>query len=117
MELEKEIKVNHEITSLFKILSDPCFIIPKIFPSIKHIECKGDEFKGNGNLSILGEYDFRGRVYVGDSRIKYIYNTTKGNGTLEIEKVNVGIIKLKLEHDNGLSSYFIRFLFSSNLRK
>ncbi|TRM86751.1 hypothetical protein DJ526_09620, partial [Sulfolobus sp. A20-N-G8] len=33
------------------------------------------------------------------------------------EKVNVGIIKLKLEHDNGLSSYFIRFLFSSNLRK
>ncbi len=117
MEVEREIKVNHEMNAVFKIFSDPCFLIPKIFPYVKYIECRGDEFKGNGGLPVLGKYDFKGRVYVGDLRIRYIYNSTKGNGILEVEKVDVNAIKLRLEHDNSLSFSIAKPILSYNFRR
>ncbi|BCU70982.1 hypothetical protein KN1_22790 [Stygiolobus caldivivus] len=116
MKLEKEVKISHEIDVVLRILSDPSFLIPRIFPNVTSIKVHEDTFDVEGKL-VVTSYHVSGRVFVGSSEIRYVYDSDKGGGVLRINKVNDNTIRITLEHDGTLLARLGYPAVNSNLNK
>ncbi len=116
MKIEKYIKVNHEVDVVLRIMSDPLFTIPKLFPYVSKVQTKDNEFKANGRVVTI-KYDLKGRIYTGDGKVRIVYDSNKGGGMIDIEKINGNTIKIVLQHDDSFNAFLGYFAVSSNLEK
>jgi len=77
MRLEYSVTTTHTSSALREILSDPNFILPKIFRSIKNIRSEGSSF--SGTASYLGiNHQFHGNVYSSYNKVTYVFQIRKG---------------------------------------
>jgi len=95
LRIVKSIKTNHDINSVIIILSDPSFILPKIFPPIKSVENNNNSFIAKGKF-LFTDFCLRGNVYSSMDNIRYIFTLKSGdrtgNGKLEFqftENINI----------------------------
>ena len=116
MKIEKVIKVNHEIDVVLQIMSDPTFIIPRLFPSISEIKANGDEFYFKGKIGFLS-YEGKGRVFVGVEGVRIVYETDKGSGIVLLQRFDDNSIKITLQHENDFYGNLGRLAVNSNLNK
>lgn len=95
LRIVKFIKTSHDINSVIIILSDPSFILPKIFPPIKSVENNNSSFIAKGKF-LFTDFCLRGNVYSSMDNIRYIFTLKSGdrtgNGKLEFqftENINI----------------------------
>ncbi|MCH1771929.1 MULTISPECIES: DUF3211 domain-containing protein [Metallosphaera] len=77
MILELSVGTSHDVESLRIILSDPYFVLPTIFPSIKGLKILGGSFQGYANY--LGiEHQVSGNIYISKNEVTYPFTLSKG---------------------------------------
>ncbi|QGR19658.1 DUF3211 domain-containing protein [Stygiolobus azoricus] len=72
MRLEYSVTTTHTPDALREILSDPNFVLPKIFRSIKEIRSEGSSFSGTANYLGIKHY-FQGNVYSSYNKVTYVF--------------------------------------------
>lgn len=126
MRLEYSVNTTHTLDALKVILSDPNFVFPKIFKSIKEIRTDGSSF--SGTASYLGiRHEFRGNVYSSYDKVTYVFQVRRGNdvgsGKLTFLINNDGRIDILLEYsgfmEKGSTILLKRWLegFISNINE
>ncbi|AWR95884.1 DUF3211 domain-containing protein [Acidianus brierleyi] len=80
LRIVKSIKTKHDRNSLIIILSDPSFILPRIFPPIKSVENNNSSFIAKGKF-LFTDFCLRGNVYSSIDNIRYIFTLKSGNKT------------------------------------
>jgi len=116
VKIEKIIKVNHEIDVVLQIMSDPTFLIPRLFPSISEIKVNGGEFYYKGKVAFIS-YEGKGRVFVGAEGVRIVYETSRGSGIVLLQKFNDNSVKITIQHDNELYGNMGKLAINSNLSK
>ncbi len=76
MEITRSTKLDHEWEAVSTILSDPEFVIPRIFPPIKSITVNGSSFKGSGRYA-MRDFEISGTAFKG-IEIRYVFQVKSG---------------------------------------
>ncbi|QKQ99162.1 DUF3211 domain-containing protein [Metallosphaera tengchongensis] len=97
-----EVSTSHDAKSLYTVLSDPSFVLPRLFPPIKEVKIDGNSFDANGRFMLMGFY-IRGNLVRGEEII-YAFRLSgsggKGDGRLT---VRVGSpVYLTLEYEGWM---------------
>ncbi|MUM65066.1 DUF3211 domain-containing protein [Acidianus infernus] len=80
MKYSTEISTSHSIDALLTLLSDPSFVLPKIFKSIKKIETTNSRF--SATASYLGlTHEVNGNVFRSVNEISYVFILRHGKDT------------------------------------
>ncbi|MEM3358595.1 MAG: DUF3211 domain-containing protein [Metallosphaera sp.] len=87
MKVTRVITSQHTMDSLIKILSDPNFTIPRLFPTIKMLIIRDGSFNGKAKY-FLYQHEVKGNVYVSQNEISFpftlFYKEKIGSGKLSI---------------------------------
>ncbi|MCY0861678.1 MAG: DUF3211 domain-containing protein [Metallosphaera prunae] len=76
MEITRSIKLDHEWEAVSTILSDPEFVIPRLFPPVKSITVNGSSFRGSGKYA-MRDFEISGTVFKG-TEIRYVFQVKSG---------------------------------------
>jgi len=80
MKYSTEISTSHSMDALLTLLSDPSFVLPKIFKSIKKIETTNSSF--SGTASYLGlTHEINGNVFRSVNKVSYVFILRHGKDT------------------------------------
>lgn len=94
MKYQTEINTSHTIDSLKILLSDPPFLLPKIFKSIKDLKVNGSSYYGKAKYMGI-EHELNGNVYSSFNEVSYVFTLRHGKDfgsgklvfTLQLNKV------------------------------
>jgi len=75
----REYHTSHEPEALVKILGDPKFVLPRLFPSIKEVETQGTSFQARGRFMGMS-FSMTGDVYVSVDSVTYTFVLLAGSG-------------------------------------
>lgn len=78
MKVEYTLTTSHTPEALRDILSDPNFVLPKVFKSIKKIERYGSSYWGSASFMGIS-HSFQGNVYTSYTRVMYVFQLKRGN--------------------------------------
>ncbi|MEM3317523.1 MAG: DUF3211 domain-containing protein [Metallosphaera sp.] len=97
------VPTSHDPQSLFTILSDPVFVLPRLFPPIKQVNLEKDSFNAEGRFMLM-RFSMHGNVLRGNN-ITYVFTlgsgNETGNGKLVIE-LQKGSVSLRFEYDGWM---------------
>ncbi|MEM3768031.1 MAG: DUF3211 domain-containing protein [Metallosphaera sp.] len=97
------VPTSHDPQSLFTILSDPVFVLPRLFPPIKQVNLEKDSFNAEGRFMLM-RFSMHGNVLKGNN-ITYVFTlgsgNETGNGKLVIE-LQKGSVSLRFEYDGWM---------------
>ncbi|EZQ10580.1 hypothetical protein CM19_03895 [Candidatus Acidianus copahuensis] len=116
MQVEKEILYPHEFEPLKTILSDPTFVLPRVFPPIKNTRFKEGSFESNGKFMGM-QFNIEGNYYIGSESVTYTFilkaGRWKGNGKLVIElKPQQRKINVKFSYEGWMDTLSKTFFMS-----
>lgn len=99
MRISVEIQTKHESDALLKVLSDPSFVLPNLFPSIKEVKISEGKYTCKGKF-LGASFELVGNFYSSsDGRVKYAFTIDKGgNGNLEF-LIEQGKVTLTLDYE------------------
>ncbi|QKQ99163.1 DUF3211 domain-containing protein [Metallosphaera tengchongensis] len=78
MKKSVEVSTSHDTPSLYTVLSDPSFVLPRLFPPIKEVKIDGNSFDANGRFMLMG-FHMHGNVIRGEEII-YAFHLSAGGG-------------------------------------
>ncbi|BBL46568.1 MULTISPECIES: DUF3211 domain-containing protein [Metallosphaera] len=122
--MNKSITINtsHDRQSLLVILSDPKFVLPKLFPPIKEVEVENDSFNAHGRFMAMS-FNMHGNVLRGTDLVYAFYLSAgggKGQGKLTM-RIKETEINLEFEYDGWMERmsgiFFMDRWFSSFARR
>lgn len=76
--VRREIKTQHEVEALRIILSDPKFVLPNLFKSLKEVKVDGSQIHGKAKFMGI-EHELVGNVYSSLEEITFVFLLKKGN--------------------------------------
>ncbi|WP_287688907.1 DUF3211 domain-containing protein [Metallosphaera javensis (ex Sakai et al. 2022)] len=107
MILELSVTTSHDTESLRIILSDPNFVLPLLFPSIKDLKVLGGSFHGHANYLNI-DHEVSGNIYISSNEINYPFTLSRGKnlGTGRLTfYLTPGRISLKLEYEGWMETF------------
>ncbi|AWR96282.1 DUF3211 domain-containing protein [Acidianus sulfidivorans JP7] len=114
MLVEKEIGTSHDDNALKEILSDPSFVLPKLFPPIKKVITENNTFHCDG-IFVGMKFEMTGNIYKSNNIIRFVFSlksgSAKGDGKLEIT-INDKVLKLVFSYE-GWMNRFSKIFFMS----
>ncbi|BCU68815.1 DUF3211 domain-containing protein [Stygiolobus caldivivus] len=114
MKVEYSVTTSHTREALREILSDPVFVLPRIFKSIKNVQ--RDRSSYWGSASFLGiSHEFHGNVYTSYSRIMYVFQLRRregelGNGRIVFNLKSEGSLQIEVEYEGWMEKTSLRVL-------
>ncbi|MCG3109135.1 hypothetical protein L3N51_01425 [Metallosphaera sp. J1] len=106
MEITKSVKLEHGWDATSTILSDPRFVIPRMFPVVKELTVNGSEFVGKGRYA-MRDFEMSGTVFKGVD-IRYVFQIKSGGiGTGKLVFTQNGdTLILKFEYEGVFERTF-----------
>ncbi|AWR98680.1 DUF3211 domain-containing protein [Metallosphaera hakonensis] len=97
------VKTSHDRESLYRILSDPQFVLPRLFPPIKNVQESGESFDADGRFLAM-KFNMHGNALRG-SEIVYVFYLSagggKGQGRLTMQLME-GEINLRFQYEGWM---------------
>ncbi|BBD73066.1 hypothetical protein HS1genome_1455 [Sulfodiicoccus acidiphilus] len=122
MHVVREYGTSHEPEALVKVLGDPKFVLPRLFPPVKEVETRGTSFQAKGRF-LGSSFSMSGEVYVSVDAVTYPFvllaGSGKGDGRLTA-RFSPGSLVLAFDYDgwmNRLSGTFFMGRWFSNFGK
>ncbi len=72
-----EINTSHTVDSIIKILSDPSFLLPRVFKSINNLNVNGSSYVGIARYIGI-KHEFNGNVYSSLNEVSYVFTLKHG---------------------------------------
>ncbi|BBG23749.1 DUF3211 domain-containing protein [Sulfuracidifex tepidarius] len=96
MKYYTEINTSHTADALSILLSDPRFVLPRMFKSIKDLQVDGSSYHGRANYMGLW-HEINGNVYSSMNEISYVFSLRYGR-SLGLGKLvfSLGLNKVSL---------------------
>ncbi|AWS00369.1 DUF3211 domain-containing protein [Metallosphaera hakonensis] len=106
MKASRKFKVSHERGAVFAVLSDPTFVIPRLFPSVKEFSAMGTSFSGHGSFAFR-KFELSGTVFKGDE-IRYVFQVRSGDvGTGRLVfQYEANLVTMSLEYEGVFERLF-----------
>ncbi|ABP94713.1 hypothetical protein HA72_0538 [Metallosphaera sedula] len=105
--ISRNIPTSHTPEAVRVILSDPGFVIPKLFPTIKRLEVSGKSFSGMARYMFF-DHEIKGNVFVSNTEVTYPYTVSHGNdvgtGRL-IFSIGQGEVRIRLEYEGWMEHF------------
>lgn len=108
MSMEKSVTIHlpYSNSQLYSVLSDPEFVLPRLFPPIKEVEVTGDSFNAYGRFMGM-RFHIYGILNKGEQITYKIYltaGTGKGEGKLVI-RVADSQVELRFEYEGWMERF------------
>ncbi|AWR98780.1 DUF3211 domain-containing protein [Metallosphaera hakonensis] len=103
MEKTFNVKINNDKNTVWKVLSDPSFVLPRLFPPIKGVSVQGTSYDCEGKY-LLMKFFVHGTVLVKEDIVYTFYLSSgggKGNGRLTF-KVSDGEVEVTLKYEGWM---------------
>ncbi|MBW9140914.1 MAG: DUF3211 domain-containing protein [Candidatus Aramenus sp.] len=101
MIIEVVFRLTHETDAFLKVVSDPSFLIPKVFPPVYSVEVNETRFVAYGKYMGV-PFTISGNVFTGENSVTYAFTLSakggKGSGRLTVSALGEsGSIKFDFE--------------------
>ncbi|MCG3109794.1 hypothetical protein L3N51_02090 [Metallosphaera sp. J1] len=105
--LSKNASTDHSTEAIRLIMSDPQFVIPRLFPTVRRLEVSGKSFSAMAKYMFF-DHEVKGNVFVSTSEIVYPFTLSHGDnlgtGRLIIS-LRQGELSIKLEYEGWMERF------------